>query len=221
MESVPVSMFPSDVTDLVNLRYLAIQAHDGSPQPSISSLINLQTLIISSRNNILLPKTIWDIINLSHLYIKSGENLIDELSSVQLKEDDGCHSGLASLQTLTQVCPQFCVNLSSRIPNLKKLGFCGPLISTQGDIEFPNTQSLKHLQKLKLLNTIPYHEPTRSCDCRLFPKTLKKLTLSNIGLDWAQIWTFVGLPNLEVLKLKSHVCIEKSGVRAMINILRD
>ncbi|GKD60731.1 putative late blight resistance protein homolog R1B-16 [Tanacetum coccineum] len=30
MESVPVSMFPSDVTDLVNLRYLAIQAHDAT-----------------------------------------------------------------------------------------------------------------------------------------------------------------------------------------------
>ncbi|PWA73172.1 NIN-like protein [Artemisia annua] len=65
MESGPVFMFPSDVTDLINLRYLAIQAHDGSPQPSISSLINLQTLIISPRNNILLSKTIWDMMNLS------------------------------------------------------------------------------------------------------------------------------------------------------------
>nr|GEU84760.1 hypothetical protein [Tanacetum cinerariifolium] len=206
MESVPVSMFPSDVTDLVNLRYLAIQAHDGSPQPSISSLINLQTLIISSRNNILLPKTIWDMINLRHLYIKSGENLIDKPSSVQVKENDGCPSGLAILQTLTQVCLQSCENISSRIPNLKKLGFSGPLISTQGVIEFPNLQSLKHLQKLKLLNTVLYHELTRSCDCLVFPETLKKLTLSNTRLDWAQIWTFVGLPNLEVLRLKTHAC---------------
>ncbi|GKD60730.1 putative late blight resistance protein homolog R1B-16, partial [Tanacetum coccineum] len=145
-------------------------------------------------------------INLRHLYIKSGENLIDKPSSVQVKENDGCPSGLAILQTLTQVCPQSCENISSRIPNLKKLGFCGPLISTQGVIEFPNLQSLKHLQKLKLLNTVLYHELTRSCDCRVFPETLKKLTLSNTRLDWAQIWTFVGLPNLEVLKLKTHAC---------------
>ncbi|MFS7993674.1 putative leucine-rich repeat domain superfamily [Helianthus anomalus] len=92
-------------------------------------------------------------------------------------------------------------------PCHKKLGFCGPLISSLGDLEFPNLGSLVHLQKLKLLNTFPYTEATRSCNPVLFPENLKKLTLSNTGMDWEEMWTFSLLPNLEILKLKFHACI--------------
>ncbi|KAI3778781.1 hypothetical protein L2E82_08165 [Cichorium intybus] len=205
MESLRISSFPSDVIQLGNLRYLAIQAQDGSPQPSISMLVNLQMFIILSRKNIVVPKTIWDMVNLRHLYIKAGENLIEEPCYIQVIETSS--SGLGSLQTLSQVSPQSCHNIFSRTPNLWKLGFCGPLISSLGDIEFPNIRSLEHLQKLKLLNTIPYPEPTRSCNPLMFPEKLKKLTLSNTGLDWEEMWTFAWLPNLEVLKLRVHACI--------------
>ncbi|KAI3516830.1 hypothetical protein L1887_15904 [Cichorium endivia] len=41
----------------------------------------------------------------------------------------------------------------------------------------------------------------------MFPEKLKKLTLSNTGLDWEEMWTFAWLPNLEVLKLRVHSCI--------------
>ncbi|KAJ0954489.1 putative leucine-rich repeat domain superfamily [Helianthus annuus] len=41
----------------------------------------------------------------------------------------------------------------------------------------------------------------------MFPEKLKKVTLSNIGMDWEEMWTFAWLPNLEVLKLKFHACI--------------
>lgn len=143
VESVPISLFPSDVIQLVNLRYLAIQAHDGSPKASISSLVNLQMLIISSKKNITVPKTIWDMINLRHLCIKSGENQIDD-----------CTIGLSSLQTLSQISPQSCQHIFSRSPNLRKLGFCGPLISSLGDLDFPNINSLQHLKKLIQLPTL-------------------------------------------------------------------
>ncbi|KAK1416339.1 hypothetical protein QVD17_32128 [Tagetes erecta] len=195
--SIPISSFPCEATQLINLRYLAIQAHEGSPQESISNLINLQMLIILSRKNILIPKSIWNMVNLRHLYIKSGENLIE----------DGCPSILTSLQTLSHVSPRTCQDIFSRTPNLRKLGFCGPLISSHGDLEFPNIVSLKRLQKLKLLNTIVFPEATRSCNPLMFPEKLKKLTLSNTGLDWEEMWTFAWLPNLEVLKLKFHACI--------------
>ncbi|KAI3516831.1 hypothetical protein L1887_15905 [Cichorium endivia] len=144
-------------------------------------------------------------VNLRHLYIKAGENLIEEPCYIKVIETSS--SGLGSLQTLSQVSPQSCHNIFSRTPNLRKLGFCGPLISSLGDIEFPNIRSLEHLQKLKLLNTIPYPEPTRSCNPLMFPEKLKKLTLSNTGLDWEEMWTFAWLPNLEVLKLRVHACI--------------
>ncbi|XP_076927497.1 putative late blight resistance protein homolog R1B-16 [Bidens hawaiensis] len=199
LESILISVFPLDAVHMVNLRYLAVQVHDGSPHASISKLINLQMLIISSKKNIVVPKTIWNIFNLRHLYIKSGENLME----------DGCPSpgALASLQTLSQVRPRSCHDIFSRTPNLKKLGFCGPLISSLGDLEFPNLGALGHLQKLKLLNTFPYAESTRSCNPIMFPEKLKKLTTSNTGIDWKEMWTFAWLPNLEVLKLKFQACV--------------
>ncbi|XP_024961181.1 putative late blight resistance protein homolog R1A-10 [Cynara cardunculus var. scolymus] len=207
LESIPISLFPCDVIQLDNLRYLAIQAHDGSPRASISNLVNLQMLIILSRKNIVVPKTIWNMVNLRHLSIKSGENVMEEPCFVQNTENDGCPSGLASLLTLSQVSPQSCNNIFSRTPNLRKLGFCGPLMSKLGDLEFPNLRSLQHLQKLKLLNTNPYPEPTRSCNPIMFPENLKKLTLSNTCMDWEEMWTFSLLPNLEVLKLKFNAFV--------------
>ncbi|KAL8258058.1 hypothetical protein R6Q59_030099 [Mikania micrantha] len=207
VESVLIPLFPSDITKLVNLRYLAIQAHDGNPTSSISSLTHLQMLIISSRKNIVVPKTIWAMVNLRHLYIKTGENLIEDPCFVQETDKDSSSSGLASLQTLSQVSPRSCKNIFSATPSLRKLGFCGPLVSSQGEIEFPNIRSLQQLQKLKLLNTIPYGKPTRLLNTMMFPEKLKKLTLSNTCMDWEDMWVISLLSNLEVLKLKFHACI--------------
>nr|XP_043609801.1 putative late blight resistance protein homolog R1B-16 [Erigeron canadensis] len=206
MEYVPMSVFHSDLVHLSDLRYLAIQAYDGTPPASISNLFNLQTLIISSKKNIVLPKTIWNMVNLRHLSIRSGENLIEEPNFVQVAKNVDSPNLLPSLQTLCQVSPQSCQYVSSRAPNLRKLGFCGSLISSLGDLEFPNVSSLQHLQKLKLLNIIPYPEATRSCNPVLFPEDIRKLTLSNTGMHWEEMWTFSLLPNLEILKLKLHAC---------------
>ncbi|XP_021977441.1 putative late blight resistance protein homolog R1B-16 [Helianthus annuus] len=200
VESISVSMFPAEVTQLLNLRYLAIQARDGSPSASISSLVNLQMLIIASRKNIVVPKTIWSMVNLRHLCIKTGENHIEDPCFVHETKND-------RLQTLSQVSPQSCHNIFSRTPNLRKLGICGPLVSSQGELEFPNIRALQHLQKLKLLNTIPYGKPTRLLNTMMFPETLKNLTLSNTCMDWEDMWALSLLLNLEVLKLKFHACI--------------
>nr|XP_043625556.1 putative late blight resistance protein homolog R1A-3 [Erigeron canadensis] len=124
-----MSVFHSDVVHLSDLRYLAIQAYDGSPPASISNLVNLQTLIISSKKNIVLPKTIWNMVNLRHLYIRSGENLTEGPNFVQAAENDGSPNLLLSLQTLSQVSPRSCQDVPSRAPNLRKLGLCGSLIS--------------------------------------------------------------------------------------------
>ncbi|MFS8021900.1 putative P-loop containing nucleoside triphosphate hydrolase, leucine-rich repeat domain superfamily [Helianthus anomalus] len=209
IESIRLSLFPLDAVQMVNLRYLAIQAQDGSPHSSLSNLVNLQMLIILSRKNILVPKTIWNMVNLRHFYIKSGENLVEDpiFEQVSLNDGDFCPGALASFQTLSQVSPRSCHNICSRAPNLRKLGLCGPLISSLGDLEFPNLGSLEHLQKLKLLNTIPHPEVTRSCNPVMFPENLKKLTMSNTGMDWEEMWSFSLLPNLEILKLKFQACI--------------
>ncbi|KAL8218550.1 hypothetical protein R6Q57_021923 [Mikania cordata] len=207
VESVLIPLFPSDITQLVNLRYLAVQAHDGNPTTSISSLTHLQMLIISSRKNIVVPKSIWSMVKLRHLYIKTGENLIEDPCFVQETDRDSSSSGLASLQTLSQVSPRSCENIFSATPNLRKLGFCGPLVSSQGEIECPNIRCLQQLQKLKLLNTFSYRKPTRLLNTMMFPEKLKKLTLSNTCMDWEDMWAISLLSNLEVLKLKFHACI--------------
>ena len=80
-------------------------------------------------------------------------------------------------------------------------------MSKLGDQDFPSLRSLQQLQKLKLLNTTHYPEPTTSCNPVMFPENLKKLTLSNTGMDWEEMWTFSLLPNLEVLKLKFNAFI--------------
>ncbi|KAI7746952.1 hypothetical protein M8C21_005925, partial [Ambrosia artemisiifolia] len=206
LESILISLFPLDVVQMVNLRYLAIRAHDASPHAYISNLVNLQMLIVSSKKNIVVPKTIWNMVNLRHVYIKSGENLMEEPSLLQVTGNNG-PDALASFQTLSQVSPRSCHNIFSRTPNLRKLGFCGPLMSSLGDLEFPNLGSLEKLQKLKLLNTCPYPEATRSCNPILFPENLRNLTLSNTGMDWEEMWSFSLLPNLEILKLKFQACV--------------
>ncbi|KAL8224284.1 hypothetical protein R6Q57_019759 [Mikania cordata] len=131
MESIFISLFPLDAVMMVNLRYLAIHAHNGSPHASISKLVNLQTLIISSRKNIIIPKTIWDMVNLRHLCIKSGENLMEEPTCLQVTSNDG-PSALASFQTLSQ---------TSGIPYPKVTRSCNPIL-------FP-----ENLKKLPLANT--------------------------------------------------------------------
>ncbi|KAJ0725259.1 putative P-loop containing nucleoside triphosphate hydrolase, leucine-rich repeat domain superfamily [Helianthus annuus] len=101
LESIVFSLFPLEAVQIANLRYLAVQAQDGSPHASISDLLNLQMLIISSRKNIVVPNTIWNMLNLRHLYIKSGENIIEGASFLQRTGNDG-PGVLASFQTLSQ-----------------------------------------------------------------------------------------------------------------------
>ncbi|KAI3712653.1 hypothetical protein L1987_71215 [Smallanthus sonchifolius] len=204
IESIFIFSFPKDILNLVNLRYLAIKSEDGNPPTSISNLIHLQILIISSTTNIVLPRTTWDIECLRHLYIKSGGNLnlIEDFSS-------GKFIGiLENLQTISGVCPSpSCLSILTRTPNLRKLGFCGPLVSTLGVLEFPNIRTLSCLHMLKLSNTMKYHAPVKSCHPLMFPERLARLTLSQTYLDWNEIRTLGLLPNLEVLKLNVNACI--------------
>ncbi|CAH1421598.1 unnamed protein product [Lactuca virosa] len=203
IESTSIFSFPREVLQLVNLRYLAIQAEDGNPPTSISNLVHLQILIISSRKNVFIPRSTWDMECLRHLYIKSGEkeNLIEDV-------DVYSDRVLENLQTISGVCPSTsCVGILSRTPNLRKLGFHGSLVSPLGVLEFPRIFSLTCLQTLKLSNTKMYHSSVKSCSLLMFPESLTWLTLSDIGLNWNEIQTIGLLPNLDVLKLNVNACI--------------
>ncbi|XP_063945908.1 putative late blight resistance protein homolog R1B-16 [Daucus carota subsp. sativus] len=204
ISSIELFVFPSEVLQLVHLRYLELRFRSGNPPESISCLRELQTLIMSSRMNMVVPNNMWKIINLRHLCIKSGENLV---KSSDVEEEP---SLLENLQTMSLVSPtRPFQHILARTPNLKKLGLCGQLTTNSGDLQFPDLGLLMHLKALKLLNTIPLCKAGRLSDSIIFPKSLTSLSLSNTYLDWSEAWAFEMIPNLEVLKLKFHAFVGK------------
>ncbi|KAM7502936.1 hypothetical protein LguiB_001840 [Lonicera macranthoides] len=207
LSSTKIPHFPSKIIQLVELRYIAIQADVGSLPSSISSLRYLETLTVSSRSNVTLPRNTWKMVNLRHLCIKQGVNDVEKPSFEELQDEDGYPLILENLQTLSFVCPsRYCMEVLKRSPRLRKLGFCGPLLSDSRDLIFPMLYA-DQLETLKLFNTAIYREVSSSCSPDMFPKRLKKLTLTNTALAWNEMWTLGMLPNLEVLKLKLHACV--------------
>ncbi|KAM7497602.1 hypothetical protein LguiA_022016 [Lonicera macranthoides] len=208
LSSIKIPLFPSEIIQLVELRYIAIQADVGSPPSSISSLRCLETLIVSSRSNVTIPRNTWKMVNLRHLCIKLGVNEVEKPSFEELQDDDGYPLILENLQTLSFVCPsRYCKDVLERSPHLRKLGFCGPLLSESRDLRFPMLHYADQLETLKLFNTAFYREASSSCNSYMFPERLKRLTLTNTALAWSEMWTLGMLPNLEVLKLKLHACV--------------
>ncbi|KAA8529816.1 hypothetical protein F0562_034327 [Nyssa sinensis] len=210
LSSFRVDSFPSKIVQLVDLRYLALRAHDGSLPESISNLRNLETFILSSGRNITVPQYFWKIVTLRHLYIKSGINVIEYPCFGDPSTGDDSPSVLADLQTISQVCPsRSCQDVLAKTPNLRELGFCGPLISNSGDLIFPDLSCKNHLETLKLLNTrnVVHGVTSSLCDSFKFPEKLKRITLSGTNLKWSEMWMLGILPNLEVLKLKFHACV--------------
>nr|XP_017235744.1 PREDICTED: putative late blight resistance protein homolog R1A-10 [Daucus carota subsp. sativus] len=99
ISSIELLEFPSELLQLVHLRYLELRFKSGNPPESISHLKELQTLVMSSRMNMVVPENIWKMINLRHLCIKSGENLVN-FSDVEDKS-----ILLENLQTMSLVSP--------------------------------------------------------------------------------------------------------------------
>lgn len=199
LSSLKFSVFPIALVQLVHLRYLELRFRTGNLPESICRLQELQTLIMTSRMNMVVPKYIWKMINLRHLCIKTGENPMD-FSNVEEEP-----SFLENLQSLSLVSPASpCQHILAKTKNLRKLGLCGTLTTRSGEFKCPDLGLLMHLETLKLLNTTPFCKAGRLSNSIAFPGSLKKLTVSNTYLDWKEAWVFEVMPNLEVLKLKSH-----------------
>ncbi|KAK1384118.1 hypothetical protein POM88_021853 [Heracleum sosnowskyi] len=202
LSSLELSVFPSELLQLVYLRYLEIRLRSSHLPETISTLTKLQTLIVSSKMNVVVPKTTWKMINLRHICIKTGENLVNFGN-----EETGI---LENLQTLSLVSPtRLSPLILARTRNLRKLGLCGPLTTKSGKLKLPDLSLLMHLKILKLLNTNALGKAGRLSDSIIFPESLKSLTVSNTYLDWKESWVFEMIPNLEVLKLKFHAFVGK------------
>uniref|UniRef100_A0A5B6YL23 Uncharacterized protein n=1 Tax=Davidia involucrata TaxID=16924 RepID=A0A5B6YL23_DAVIN len=218
--SIEILYLPPSL-DLVHLRYLALQIVAKISLNPIFELWSLETLIVSKGGGLPLsldiPLTIWMMVKLRHIHTR-GKIYIHMPGEINIQAltNDLDPSVLDNLQTMSLVWPSRNLeNALVRTPNLKKLGFCGPLVSKlEGYLTFPELDFLNHLETLKLSNTTnPYGHPIIG-ECRpsifqwvKFPPNLKKLTLENTYLAWKEMSLLGMLPNLEVLKLRHDACI--------------
>ncbi|CAL5430390.1 unnamed protein product [Camellia sinensis] len=170
------AFFSRELTQLVNLRYLAINLISSYElPPSISNLSNLETLIISTRRSeVILRCNVWKIPKLRHLYAEGG-------AKVDVSYD-----------------------LLARTPFLTELGICGQLFSDSGNCMFLNLEFLRHLETLKLCSNFFPRYRTTLREVK-FPANIKRLTLKYTGIEWEEISVLgMMLPNLEHLKLENN-----------------
>ncbi|KAI3473828.1 hypothetical protein Pfo_030981 [Paulownia fortunei] len=186
---------PGQVFELIHLRYLASNIPFRSIPAAISKLKNLQTLIIY-RFMVPLPVEIWRMPQLRHLIFFSFH---------PLPNPEGAIVALANLQTLSAVTNLICTEkILKMIPNLRKLGIYYFGYKDDQEYHLDNLVHLHQLEKLKL--KISGSFGFRGKLSPVFPRTLKKLTLSGCRLPWKDMTIVGSLPDLEVLKLRDSAC---------------
>ncbi|XP_019176946.1 PREDICTED: putative late blight resistance protein homolog R1B-17 isoform X2 [Ipomoea nil] len=180
---------PSEITDLVHLRYLALSTIGSLYKLRFFKLKNLLTLIVTSWMEKCPLQLPCDILNLSELRHLHVDKRCSQYLPSSVKEN---------LQTLywlkvasSDKQPNF-----RKVPNLKELG-----IYIEGQLVPSYLGSLVYLHVLEKLKfevgrVERFYLPTD------FPPNLKKLTLRYTYLPWKEMDKIGKLPHLEVLKLK-------------------
>nr|GMD44271.1 putative late blight resistance protein homolog R1B-17 [Ipomoea batatas] len=180
---------PHEITDLVHLRYLALNTIGSLYKFRFFKLKNLVTLIVTSwmeKCHLQLPCDILDLPQLRYLHV---DKRCSQFLPCLVKND---------LQTL------YWLKVSSSdekpnfrmVPNLMELG-----IYIEGQLAPSHLGSLVHLHLLEKLK-FEVGRVERFCLPTGFPPNLKKLTLCYTYLPWKEMDTIGKLPHLEVLKLK-------------------
>ncbi|XP_047950193.1 putative late blight resistance protein homolog R1A-10 [Salvia hispanica] len=201
---IKFAKFPSKITQLIHLRYIALSGdHLNSLPEAILKLWNLQTIRIDTLSRTFEIKAdIWKMLQLRHLKTKAA--------IVISKEAKG--KAGENLQTLSRLSAECCwEEVFNKASNIKNLGIRGKLST------LVNTRclaGLDRLQKLKLVyDVFPdviSQTPLRELPSRdRFPPNLRILKLSCTYLDWKHMATLGSLPSLEVLKLKENAFMGK------------
>nr|GME20868.1 putative late blight resistance protein homolog R1B-17 [Ipomoea batatas] len=184
---------PSDIIEVVLLRYLAIASNWLLTSIPVSRNRNLQTLVIREDINGVrqLPRGIWELPQLRHL------QLYHQLIPMYTPE-----VAQVNLQTMYWLqCVQCTKQVLSRIPNVKELG-----IIAQECISHCCLDDLNCLKKLEKLKVQGSYCPIKLRPCS-FPENLKEITFAKTLMPWETMNVISMLPKLEVLKLKNHACV--------------
>ncbi|KAL0457435.1 UNVERIFIED_CONTAM: putative late blight resistance proteinR1B-12 [Sesamum latifolium] len=188
--------FPTEILELVNLRYLAFSCNSQYLPSAISRLWNLQTFIVwSSLRYIDFPSEIWEMPELRHIKSHGAYLCIESASRMK-------HFFLGKLPTF------FCDSiyelvwyLHKSIPHIKNLGirYFSP--------EKIRVCDLSHLEELETLKVCGLWQSREFLCVFDFPPSVRKLTLSKCIIPWEFMTSVGSLPNLELLKIRD--CIFK------------
>nr|GMD42647.1 putative late blight resistance protein homolog R1B-17 [Ipomoea batatas] len=190
---------PSEITDLLHLRYLALSTIGSLYKLQFFKLKNLLTLIVTSwmeKCPLQLQCNILDLPQLRHVHV---DKRCSQYLPCLVKKN------LQTLYWLKVASSDRKPNFRM-VPNLKELG-----IYIEGQLAPSYLGSLVHLHLLEKLK-FEVGRVERFCLPTGFPPNLKKLTLSYTYLPWKEMDTIGELPHLEVLKLKDFAfCGSKWG----------
>uniref|UniRef100_A0A7N1A6Z5 NB-ARC domain-containing protein n=1 Tax=Kalanchoe fedtschenkoi TaxID=63787 RepID=A0A7N1A6Z5_KALFE len=196
---------PIRLKNLILLKYLkadfiwAELSHDNMIQ-YISKLSNLQVLNLKRYGMANLPKGIWKLKLLRHVYVRPLATMPDARSS---------HDSLPYLQTLS--CIKYEKHTSKmlctkRFPNLRKLSVYHLCANQLWAVNLQSLSKLVHLSALKIRFKLEYYYPlprifVGSLNVDALPSTLTKINLNNMALT-SNHWRLLGeLKNLQVLKV--------------------
>ncbi|XP_027075797.1 putative late blight resistance protein homolog R1A-3 [Coffea arabica] len=196
--------FPMVVVLLVHLRYLALYITGiNSIPPEISNLSRLQTFLVRGYSRyFLLPKTIWNIKTLRHLYYTTNGGFAFPVENLEVSP---CLDHLDTLNLAIDPSSQSLQKILTKLPSIRRLkcSITGVRIGNGGGIlEF---DCLSQLESLNLSYFTGYGFK--------FPRNLKKLTVSDNKQPWSEISTIGKLPNLQVLKLKHEAFAGEEWVK--------
>nr|POE99643.1 putative disease resistance protein [Quercus suber] len=189
-------LIPKKIENLVHLRYLSISSGKFYVIPdSICNLWNLETLDMRNSEIKRLPKGIWKLQKLRHLYLDGP---------TYLPRPDK-EAGLPNLQVLTGISLDYdkteSLFVQARFPNLRKLGFYGLHAPPSLVLTLSSIHPLRHLQTLKLRKYVSLSNPS-SLQSTLTKITLLDVTLLDVPRYVPSIWKVLGsLTNLRILKI--------------------
>ncbi|CAA3027695.1 Hypothetical predicted protein [Olea europaea subsp. europaea] len=210
LDSKPIhfTRFPPDLTLLVHLRYLVLSWDFKILPAALSSLWNIQTLVIETSSCTLeIIADVWNVIQMRHLKTNASTTLKGPLAKSRKSEEAS-----SNFKTLSAISPESCTeDVVSAAPNLRELGIQGNLAKLfdtkgTGSSLFDNLGKLVYLENLKLWNDAfpPEGKIYSLPQSYKFPLKLKKLTIVSTRIVWWHISTLGLLEGLEILKLKEN-----------------
>ncbi|KAL8045000.1 hypothetical protein ABFX02_08G083100 [Erythranthe guttata] len=173
---------------LFQLRYLVIN----DLPPSIGSLVNLEYLLVLTLGTRVITSEIMGMTKLRYVHITHHAKYHEDCGSNSSRTNN-----IQSLSNIMLYKPRD-RKMLKRSPHIRKLKCeCKPWHGKNGVYQYPD---LRFLSQLESLSMTTYFGPRRA-EVN-FPATVRKLTISRLGLPWEMMSAIGKMPNLEILRLR-------------------